>query len=105
MNHLPRYLMAALFVALATVPMVQAQPNAPHAGYAYPAGGRQGETIRVTVGGQFLERTANVYVSGRGIQAKVIECIKPLTPKQINDLRERLDEFARSRKTPKPSRK
>ena len=87
-----------LAVLAAAVPAVQAQQNPPHAGYAYPAGGRQGDTFRVTVGGQFLERTTNVYLSGRGIQAKIVECIKPLTPKQLNDLRERLEEL---RKKPK----
>ena len=93
------FLIGALWIAVAVLPAaVQAQQNAPHAGYAYPAGGRQGETFRVTVGGQFLERTTNAYVSGRGVQANVVECIKPLTPKQVNDLRERLDEL---RKKPK----
>jgi Bacterial pre-peptidase C-terminal domain len=91
-----RYFIAALLVALAAAPM-QAQQNLPHAGYAYPAGGRQGETVRVSIGGQFLERTTNVYVSGRGIQAKVVEAIKPLTPKQINDLRERLEELRKTK--------
>ena len=94
----PRSLIGALLAVLAVAPAVQAQQNVPHAGYAYPAGGRQGETFRVTVGGQFLERTTDAYLSGRGIQAKVVECIKPLTPKQLNDLRERLDEL---RKKPK----
>ncbi|MFZ1932417.1 MAG: PPC domain-containing protein [Thermoguttaceae bacterium] len=93
MSPFPRCFIAALLVVLVAVPVVQAQQNVPHAGYAYPAGGRQGETIRVTVGGQFLERTAKAYVSGRGIQAKLVECIKPLTPKQVNDLRERLEQL------------
>ena len=90
MSHFPRYLVAILAVLPAAAPAM-AQQNPPHAGYAYPAGGRQGDTVRVTVGGQYLERTTDVYVSGRGIQAKVVECIKPLTPKQVNDLRERLE--------------
>ena len=98
MSPFPRYLIAALSVALAAAPAVQAQQNPPHVGYAYPAGGRQGDTFRVTVGGQYLDRTANVYLSGRGIQAKVIESSKPLTPKEVNDLRERLEEL---RKKPK----
>jgi hypothetical protein len=80
-------------VALVAVEPAQAQQKPPHAGYAYPAGGRQGDSFRVTVGGQFLERTANAYVSGRGVQAKVVENIKPLTPKEVNDLREKLDEL------------
>jgi len=86
-----------LAVLSAVAPAVLAQQNPPHAGYAYPAGGRQGDTFRVTIGGQFIERTTNVYVSGRGIQAKVVECIKPLTPKQVNDLRERLDELRKTK--------
>src|ERR1035438_3927613 len=34
---------------------VTAQQQIPHAGYAYPAGGRQGITFEITVGGQFLD--------------------------------------------------
>ena len=29
--------------------------NSPHAGYAFPAGGQQGTTVQVTVGGRYLE--------------------------------------------------
>ncbi len=83
----------ALVALLSVAPAVRAQQNVPHAGFVYPAGGRQGETIRVTVGGQFLERAAKAYVSGHGVQAKLVESIKPLAPKQVNDLRERLDQL------------
>ena len=100
MSPFPRYLIAALLAALAAAPVVQAQQNQPHAGFAYPAGGRQGDTIRVTIGGQFLERSTKAYISGRGIQAKVVECVKPLTPKQVNDLRERLEKLRKKPKDP-----
>ena len=36
-------------------PFRLAQQQAPHIGYVYPAGGRQGTTFQVTVGGQFLD--------------------------------------------------
>ncbi len=98
MSPFPRCLVGALLAVLAAVSAVQAQRNVPHAGYAYPAGGRQGETFRVSVGGQFLQRTTDACISGRGVQANVVECIKLLTPKQVNDLRERLKEL---RKKPK----
>ena len=65
----------------------------PHIGYAYPAGGRQGDTFQVTIGGQYLESADNVYISGGGVQAKVIENIKLLTPKEVNELREKLQEL------------
>jgi hypothetical protein len=84
-----RYLAALLALA----PAVEAQQLAPHAGYVYPAGGRQGSSFEVTVGGQFLDGAAQVYVSGGGAQATVNEHVKPLTPAQFNKLREQLKEL------------
>ncbi|MEN6451267.1 MAG: PPC domain-containing protein [Thermoguttaceae bacterium] len=75
-----------------------AQQNVPHVGYVYPAGGRQGETFRVSVGGQFIERATDAYLSGPGVAAKVVECTKALTPKEIDDLRTRAESL---RKKPK----
>jgi hypothetical protein len=68
----------------------QAQPVTPHIGYVYPAGGRQGTTFQVAVGGQYLDGVTNVCVSGAGVQAAVAQHEKPLTPKQANDLRAQL---------------
>ncbi|NMC20807.1 MAG: hypothetical protein GYA33_10350, partial [Thermogutta sp.] len=72
-----------------------AQQRAPGIGYVYPAGGRAGTTFQVTVGGQFLDGVREVAFSGQGlpeggIQAKVVRLIKPLTPKQVNDLQDKL---------------
>ncbi|MGA2060856.1 MAG: PPC domain-containing protein [Thermoguttaceae bacterium] len=83
----------ALVIFLFAAQAAWSQPNAPHIGYAYPAGGRQGDTFQVTIGGQYLESADNVYISGGGVQAKVIESIKLLTPKEVNDLREKLQEL------------
>lgn len=44
----------------------------PHIGYVYPAGGRRGTTLEVLVGGQFLRGAEEVYVSGRGVEGKVV---------------------------------
>lgn len=67
-----------------------AQQGAPRAGYVYPAGGRQGSTFEVTVGGQFLTGTDSAYISGAGVQAKVLEYARPLRPVEANMLREQL---------------
>ena len=76
---------------LALSPTVQAQQQTtPHLGYLYPAGGRQGTTFQVSIGGRLLDGAFQVHVSGRGIQAKVVEHIKPLTPKQVMNLREKV---------------
>jgi hypothetical protein len=82
-----------LTVLLAVVPAVQAQQGPPHIGYVYPAGGRQGSTFQVKIGGRFLDGVTSVYVSGQGIQAAMVEIAKPLTPKEVSTLRERLQEL------------
>ena len=68
------------------LPVAAQQPNSPHIGYVYPAGGRQGTTFQVKVGGQFLDGATNAYVTGTGIRATVLDYTKPLTPQQANAL-------------------
>jgi hypothetical protein len=82
--------LAALAV-LATAARAQQPP--PHVGYAYPAGGRQGTTIEVAIGGQRLLAARGVYVSGGGVQAAVQDYSRPLTPMQAGELREKLQEL------------
>jgi hypothetical protein len=87
-----------LALLLAVAPTAWAQQSPPHLAYVYPAGGQQGDSVRVTIGGQYLNDAAKVYVSGDGIRSKVVACIKPLTQKQVNELRDKLQEL---RKKPK----
>jgi hypothetical protein len=44
----------------------------PHLGYCYPAGGRQGTTVRAFVGGQLLQGAKDVFVTGPGVSGKVV---------------------------------
>jgi len=74
--------------------LVFAQQQIPHAGYVYPAGGRQGTTFEIIVGGQFLDGAKNAFVSGAGVQATVIEHVKPLTPAQAGQLRDQVKELS-----------
>ncbi len=69
--------------------LAQVAPREPHIGYLYPAGGRQGTSVEATVGGQYLDGVSEVIVSGEGVKATVVEHTKPLTPKQVNDLRQK----------------
>jgi len=82
--------MAAL---LALAAAVRGQPAPPRIAYIYPAGGRQGASFQVKVGGQHLGDVTNAYVSGEGVQAVVVNCIKPPTQQQINAWREKLKEL------------
>lgn len=85
MRHLAGCLLLIAGPALAQNPGVT-----PHIGYVYPAGGRQGAEFEVVAGGQFLNGVSGVRISGEGVEASVIEHKRPLTPAQINDLREKL---------------
>jgi len=67
-------------------------PRDPHIGYVYPAGGQQGTTFEITVGGQYLDGASDAIVSGKGVKATVIKHTKPLTQKQINELRQKVQE-------------
>jgi hypothetical protein len=73
------------------------QQFSPHIGYVYPAGGRQSATLQVKIGGQFLDGLTNALVSGAGVQASVLEHVKPLTPQQLNALREQAQELQKKR--------
>ena len=62
-------------------------------GFAYPAGGQQGTTFTVTLGGQQLEKVSRVDVTGEGVQARVVEYNKRMNPQEIRLLNEQLQEL------------
>lgn len=67
------------FVLIFCVARVQGQSasNQPQIGYLYPAGAQQGAVVRVIAGGQFLRNSAEVYVSGEGVHARVVKYYRP----------------------------
>lgn len=86
----------ALCAALATASGALAQEESPHIGYVYPAGGQQGTKFQVWLGGQHLEGASVARISGPGVQAKVLEYVRPLNQgafktvqKQMQDLAEK----------------
>lgn len=70
-----------------------AQAQRPYIGFVYPAGGQQGTTFRIKVGGQALDGVENVLISGPGVKAKVAEFNKRLGPQEIQLLNEQLREL------------
>jgi hypothetical protein len=77
-----------LILILSAVPFVHAQQTIAHVGYVYPAGGQQGATVEVRVGGQFLTGVNSAMVSGSGVQASVVKYIKSMTNGQYNKMRD-----------------
>jgi hypothetical protein len=86
---------------IACAPAARAQPlNMPHAGYVYPAGGQQGTTVQIRIGGRFLDGVSTAIVSGRGVHVEVVGHDKPLTQREITDLRDRATELQKTARTP-----
>ncbi len=73
-----------------------AQPT-PRVGYVFPAGGRQGTVIEVRVGGQFLNGASKAFVSGQGVEAKVIGVVKPPSGSEVQFMREEMQKLNQKR--------
>ena len=78
-------------------PSAWGQSN-PHVGYVYPAGGQQGSTFEVTAGGQFLGGVNNVYVSGEGVHASVVQYGRPFNNQQLAELRKQITALLKARR-------
>jgi len=48
----------------------------PHLGYIYPAGAKKGTTVTVTIGGQYLKKATEVYISDKNIKATILKYIE-----------------------------
>lgn len=95
-------LLAAVFMVAAVAPATLGQNQGgqrtpPHIGYAYPAGGRQGTTFTVSIGGQNLAGTTDAYCSSPAITARVAGYDRPLTQKEFNDLRDQIQALQQKR--------
>lgn len=95
-KHLARTSFALVFFGFAiTAP---AQPNQPHISYLYPAGGRQGTEFELIVGGQFLRGATDVFITGDGVEATVLEHNQPMSFNEFNTLRDRLRALQQKRR-------
>jgi hypothetical protein len=93
-------LFAAVALAAAASPLLGQPLNSPRAGFAYPAGGQQGTTVQVVVGGRYLEGASGAVFSASGLRAEIVGYDKPLTQREIQDLREKAQELQKGTMTP-----
>lgn len=87
-------LAATLLAATAAHAQRAKQPQwlPPHLGYVYPAGGRQGTTVEVTAGGQFLRDVSGVHVYGEGLQVTVGKYSRPISAEEFFRLQDKFKE-------------
>ncbi len=74
--RMPR--LSAIVAAILCAAAAWGQRGDAHIGYVYPAGGQQGTTFAVTIGGQNLRGPEQVLVSGEGVSGEVVEWAPPL---------------------------
>ena len=92
-------LCSAAFLSVMLVVAATAQP-APHLGYVYPDGGRQGSTFTMVIGGQFLSGITNfmVFVDGDCATARAISHDRQLNQKERDAFQEEIKQFQEKRK-------
>jgi hypothetical protein len=72
-------LAAILVVPLGKPQRAHAQAPQGYIAYIYPAGGQQGQTVEMTVGGSDLDDAKGIHVSGKGVTGKVSKVSKGKT--------------------------
>jgi hypothetical protein len=88
-------------ILLALAPLLAPAQERPRIGYVFPAGGRQGTTFLVAVGGQFLGSWKGDYqidvlqahFSGGGIQTTLRKDIRPLNSQEAQVLQDKHDQL------------
>jgi hypothetical protein len=95
MSRSQRVMAWGLMIWLISTSVTWAQSNTPRLGYAFPAGGRQATTFQITLGGRYLDGIKQVYFSGSGVEAKVLNKIEPMKSDEAKALRQRLTKLTR----------
>jgi len=93
-NRLP-ILELAILVAAASSVLAQNQ----YIGYVYPAGGRQGATFPIRLGGYRLVNASDVIVSGEGVSARLIDYYRVWNNQEMTLLRQQLNELRKKETT------
>jgi len=82
MNNVRELAIVGLALSMAIAPSVRAQR--PYIGFTYPAGGQQGTTFLIRLGGQGLDGIHEIHVSGTGVSAKLLEYFRPLSNQDVS---------------------
>ena len=106
LQHRARLGLTTSLALLTLTGFALAQPKKPpHLGYAYPAGGQQGKTVTLDVGGQYLQNTSQAMISGKGIRTQIVGYKRELSRGQMNQLRNIFNEMRKARREAKKAKK
>ncbi len=95
-------LRSLVMAVLTLLPAVAAAQSAagqrqPRIGYVYPAGGQQGTTFTIAVGGQGLNARASAFFTPAGITAEPIGYDRPISQKEYTAAQEKLSALQEKR--------
>lgn len=96
MNRVHWLAVLSLAGLLAAPQAAQAQRNA-YIGYVYPAGGQQGTTFQVKLGGQSLDGVDGAVITGNGVSARLVKYYSKMGPQEMTLLREQVNLLKRNK--------
>jgi hypothetical protein len=88
-------LASATILAVASSALAQNQ----HIGFVYPAGGQQGTTFPIRLGGQNLVHVSDVIVSGEGVSVRLVDYYRVMGNQELGLLRQQLNELRKPETT------
>ena len=97
MSRFRRWPVLGLAILVASASSVLAQDQ--YIGYVYPAGGQQGTTVSIRLGGQGLAYASAVVVTGEGVSARLIDHYRVMDNQELGLLREQLTELQKKETT------
>jgi hypothetical protein len=85
----------ALLLLLGLAPAALAQPR-PYIGFVYPAGGQQGTTFQIRLGGQGWDDVSEVLITGTGVTARITDNYRRLDNMEMQLLNEQASVLRRT---------
>lgn len=89
---------ALVLVVLATAASSVLAQNQ-YIGYVYPAGGQQGSTFQIRLGGQGLSYASDLVVSGDGVAVRLVDYYRLMDNQELGLLREQLNDLMKKETT------
>jgi ribosomal protein L40E len=96
MNKL-RFAVLGLAILVAAASSVSAQSQ--YIGYVYPAGGQQGTTFPIRMGGQGLINVSDLVVTGDGVTVRLVDYYRVLDNQEMSFLSQQLNELRKKETT------
>ncbi len=93
MKYIKNFIIVSLLLMLNSI----CHTAPPHIGYIYPAGGQQGTTFEISIGGQYLINVEDLYITGDDINTELVKYTEPLK-RTHNKLKKEMNKLSGKKK-------